>query len=61
MTWQVRELFRICLASLAGLALAWWCEAELFAHLFALAAAFTGEEAVRRTLKLRFSDRKVRR
>jgi hypothetical protein len=49
---SVWELAGISFASLAGLVLAWWCEAEFFALLFAVGAAFAGEETIRRGLKL---------
>jgi hypothetical protein len=49
-TGAVLELTVISLLSCAGVALAWAQEAEYFAIFFAIAAAISGEEAVRRSL-----------
>src|ERR1700738_2838183 len=46
----VLELSGICLLSCACLALAWAHEAEYFGFFFAIAAAISGEAAIRRSL-----------
>ena len=46
----VLELAVVCLAACAGLALAWAHEADYFAMFFAIAAAISGVEAIRRSL-----------
>jgi hypothetical protein len=45
----VLELAVVCLAACAGLALAWAHEADFFAMFFAVAAAISGVEAIRRS------------
>ena len=47
---KVRELTLLTLLACVGLGLAWAYEADYFAMFFAVAAAFAGVEAVRRSL-----------
>jgi hypothetical protein len=46
----VRELIALTTLACLGLGLAWAYEADYFAMFFAVAAAFAGVEAVRRSL-----------
>ena len=46
----ILELTVISLLSCAGVALAWSHESDWFAIFFAIAAAISGEEAIRRSL-----------
>jgi hypothetical protein len=48
---KVFELTVICLAACACLALAWAYDADYFAMFFAIAAAISGVEAIRRSLR----------
>jgi hypothetical protein len=47
---KVRELTLLTLLACLGLGLAWAYEADYFAMFFAMAVAFAGVEAVRRSL-----------
>jgi hypothetical protein len=47
---EIRDLAGVCLLSCACVALAWAHEADYFAFFFAIAAAISGEEAIRRSI-----------